>query len=59
MRVRCIGVDSENTNFHATGTRTSVADVRRLCLSYQQSQSDTVPFGQILVILALTPAHPR
>ena len=32
-----IQVDSENTDFHATGTCTSVAEVRRLRLSYQQS----------------------
>ena len=59
MRIRRIGVDSENTDFHATGTRTSVAEERRPRLSYQQSPSNIVPFTQALVIHALTLAHPR
>ena len=49
MQVRCIGVDSENTDFHATGDRTSVAEVRWPRLSHQQSPSDTVPFGRCIV----------
>ena len=52
MRTKYIGVFSENTDFHATGTRTSVAGVRRPRLSYQQSPSDTVPFRQALVVHA-------
>ena len=59
MRIRRIGVDSENTDFHATGTHTSVAEERRPHLSYQQSPSNIVPFARALVIHVLTLAHPR